>query len=373
MAVANKEIVKLVENLAPLRLAEEWDNSGWQLGDPGAPTAKVMLTLDITPPVVEEAAAASAGLIISHHPMFLKGLKNLCLDRPEGKLIEALIKKDIAVYSAHTNLDSAAGGVNSVLAEQLGLIEVDNMLPGKAEQLYKLVVFVPLEQVEQVRTAITEAGAGWIGNYRDCAFQSTGIGTFRPLEGSKPFIGQTGLLEKVEEFRLETIVPEKDKKSVIAAMLNAHPYEEVAYDLYPLANNTAGHGLGRIGCLPQEVSLGDFAKLVKTTLQVNAVRLGGNKHGKPVRKVAVCGGAGASLWKQALSKGADVYVTGDIKYHEALDMSTAGLSFIDAGHFPTERIILPVLYKYLIKVCSEHNFAVDILLSQKQNDVFVYV
>ena len=372
MPVANSEIVKIVEDFAPLRLAEEWDNSGWQLGDPCVQTDKVMLTLDMTAHVMEEAASCGAGLVISHHPMFFKGIKNIRIDRPEGSLIAGLLKNDIAVYAAHTNLDSAAGGVNSVLAEKLELTGVENLLPGVAEKMYKLTVFIPVSYIDQVRAAIAGAGAGWIGNYSDCAFQVKGVGTFRPLAGTNPFIGRTGELEKVEEFRLETIVPENRKKTVLAAMLKAHPYEEVAYDLYPLANQAPGYGLGRVGSLPEEVILSDFAKLVKSVLQIDTVRLGGAQ-GKPVRKVAVCGGAGASLWKQALSKGADVYVTGDIKYHEALDMTAAGLNFIDAGHFSTERIILPVLCNHLSKVCSENNFAVEIFLSQKQNDVFVYL
>ena len=372
MPVANSEIVKIVEDFAPLRLAEDWDNSGWQLGDPRAQTGKVLLTLDMTEHIMEEAARAGAGLVISHHPMFFKGIKNIRMDRPEGSLIAGLLKNDIAVYAAHTNLDSAAGGVNNVLAEKLQLTGVDSLLPGASEKLYKLAVFVPISHIDQVRTAIAEAGAGWIGNYRDCAFQVKGVGIFRPLAGTSPFIGRTGELEKVEEFRLETIVPENRKKAVLAAMRKAHPYEEVAYDLYPLVNQTPGYGLGRVGSLPEEVTLSEFAKLVKEVLQIDTVRLGGVQ-GKTVRKVAVCGGAGASLWKQALSKGADVYVTGDIKYHEALDMTAAGLNFVDAGHFPTERIILPVLYNYLLQVCSENNFAVEILLSQKQKDVFVYL
>ena len=372
MPVANSEIIKIVEDFAPLRLAEDWDNSGWQVGDPSVQADKVLLSLDITANVVEEAVSSGAKLVISHHPMFLKGIKNIRMDRPEGSLITDLIKNDIAVYAAHTNLDSAAGGVNSVLAEKFKLTEVENLLPGTAEKLYKLTVFVPVSHIDQVRAAVAGAGAGWIGNYSDCAFQVKGIGTFRPLAGTNPFIGRTGELEKVEEIRLETIIQESCKKSVLAAMFKAHPYEEVAYDLYSLANKTPGYGLGRVGSLPEEKTLIDFAKLVKEALQIDTVRLGGIQS-KPVRKVAVCGGAGASLWKQALSKGADVYVTGDIKYHEALDMTAAGLSFIDAGHFPTEIIILPVLYNHLLKVCSEKSFSVEILLSQKQRDVFVYL
>ena len=372
MPVANSDIVKIIEGFAPLRLAEEWDNCGWQLGDPGAQADKVLLTLDITAHIVEEAIKAGVKLVISHHPMFLKGIKNIRMDRPEGSLIAGLLKNDIAVYSAHTNLDSAAGGGNSVLADKLGLTGVESLIPGAAENLYKLAVFVPVSHIEQVRVAVARAGAGWIGNYSDCAFLIKGTGNFRPLAGSNPFIGRTGELEKVEEFRLETIVPENRKKNVLAAMHKAHPYEEVAYDLYPLANQVPGYGLGRVGSLPEEVTLSDFVKLVKSVLQINTVRLGSAQK-KLVRKVAVCGGAGASLWKQALSKGADVYVTGDIKYHEALDITAAGLNFIDAGHFPTERIILPVLYNHLIKVCSENNFAVEILLSQNQKDVFVYM
>lgn len=372
MPVINSDIIKIIDDFAPQTLAEEWDNSGWQLGDPRAKVDKVLLTLDVNAQLLEEAVQEGVQLIISHHPLFFKGFKNIRLDRPEGRLIAGLIKNDIAVYAAHTNLDSAAEGVNHVLAEKLGITEVKTLNPGVPEKLYKLVVFVPVSHIDQVRDAAAGAGAGWIGNYSDCTFQVQGTGTFRPLAGTNPFIGRQGELEKVEEIRLETVVPERLKNNVLTAILKAHPYEEVAYDLYTLANPVSAPGLGRIGKLNTGTSLGELAGRVKSVLNINTVRVGGPTE-QPVHKVAVCGGAGASLWKQALSKGADVYITGDIKYHEAQDMLAAGLNFIDAGHFSTEYIILPALYEHLIKVCSEKGFNLEIILSKNQKDVFVYL
>lgn len=369
MATA-KDIVSIIENIAPVHLAEEWDNSGWQVGDPRAEVSKVLLALDVDAVVVQEAVEKEVDLIISHHPLLMKGIKNIRLDQPSGAMIAQLITNNIGVYAAHTNLDSAAGGVNQQLAQRLGLQNIEILHPAKGEKYFKLVVFVPIQEIETVRQAISQAGAGWIGNYSDCTFGVRGTGTFRPLAGTNPYIGQQGQLAQVEEIRLETIVSNRKVKKVVSSMLQAHPYEEVAYDLYPLENQPATVGLGRIGQLKEAKSFADYIITVKEALGLAAVKVGGSMW-KDVSKVAVCGGSGAELWPLAAAKGAEVYITGDIKYHTAQDMLAAGLNFIDAGHFATEHIILPELQKKLVQVTGEKSIAVEVMLTKRQSDPFM--
>lgn len=366
------EIVRIIEEMAPRWLAEEWDNSGWQIGDPRAEVQRVLLALDVDQVVVREALEKDVQLIITHHPLLMKGLKSIRLDDPKGALVTDLIKNDIGVYAAHTNLDSAVEGVNALLAEGLQLENTEILLPSKAEKYLKLVVFVPQENAAAVRDAITQAGAGWVGNYRDCTFSVEGTGTFRPLAGTNPHIGQEGQLEQVAEVRLETIVPHAAVKPVLKAMLHAHPYEEVAYDLVPLENQVATTGLGRIGNLPEAQSLADFLIKVKGVLGLATVKVGGGMW-KDLSRVAVCGGSGSELWPVAKAKGAEVFITGDIKYHTAQDMLAAGMSFIDAGHFATEHLVLPTLEKKLVEACLQRNLTVEFTLTKRQSDPFMFL
>jgi len=369
MPVNCRDIFNLIEKLAPSSLAEGWDNTGLQVGDPHAEIEMVMLTLDVNLDVVKEAKAKGAGLIISHHPLLLEPLKSLRLDKPGGRLVEYIIKNGITVYAAHTNLDVATGGVNSVLAEKLGLNDTTVLKPAGREQYIKLVVFVPAGHVENVHQAISEAGAGWIGNYSHCAFRTHGTGTFLPLAGTKPYIGKQGKLEMVEEVRLETIVPTTGLDTVIQAMFRAHPYEEVAYDLYLLENPGPVYGLGRVGGLARPVPFYEFAQTVKKVLGLPAVRLGGKPESK-VKKIAVCGGAGAKLWPAALRAGADTFVTGDIKHHDAQEILSAGLNFIDAGHYGTESVVLPALKEFLEKHCRSSELNVKVVLSETNTNPF---
>ncbi|RKO66272.1 Nif3-like dinuclear metal center hexameric protein [Desulfofundulus salinus] len=372
MSVTGANIAAIIEEMAPLELAEPWDNPGWQLGDPGAPVRRILLCLDVNEAVCREALERDVQLIVAHHPLFFKELKQIRMDRPGGALVAGLIRAGVSVYAAHTNLDRCRGGVNDVLARRLRLQDIQVLSPGK-EQYLKLVVFVPLDHVDAVRSAIGAAGAGWIGNYSDCTFGVEGTGTFRPLEGTNPYIGRQGRLEQVREVRLETIVPQRLVERVVRAMLEVHPYEEVAYDLYPLANQvTPSSGLGRMGVLPESLPLEDFVIRVKETLQLPALRWGGEK-GRPVKRVALCGGSGGDLWPRALALNADVFVTGDIGYHTARDMLTAGLAFVDAGHFGTERVILPVLQEYLHHACQERGLAVECLLSNAEGDPYFFL
>lgn len=368
MAVRARDIIAVMEKLAPPGLAEDWDNSGWQVGDPGAEVAKVLLALDVTPEVVEETVGCGAQLIISHHPVLLKGIKSVRRDDLPGGLVFRLIEAGIGVYAAHTSLDSARGGVNDALARLLSLREPEVLHPASHERLVKLVVFVPEEHAGTLREALGRAGAGWIGKYSDCTFSMRGMGAFRPREGASPHIGTVGELEQVNEVRIETIVRKNELKPVLDAMLKIHPYEEVAYDLYPLENTGAAPvGLGRIGPLEQPVPLAGLAERVKDVLQAESVRYGGQPDAL-VTKAAVCGGSGGDLWPLARRRGAEVLITGDVRYHTARDMLAAGMNFVDAGHFATERVVLPGLRNNLATALAAAGMTVDVLVSRVERE-----
>jgi len=367
----NRMIFKLVEEYCPQGLAEEWDNCGLQVGDPEKAAGRVLLALDMDEAVLQEAGEKGAGLVITHHPLLLKGIRQIREDRPPGRLLAGIIRAGITVYAAHTNLDSAAGGVSAVLAEKLDLENVRVLRPS-GEKLLKLVVFVPPDHAGPVREALARAGAGWIGNYSECTFMTGGTGTFRPLEGASPFIGRVGDLEKVDEIRLETILPAGLAGPVVKAMLAAHPYEEVAYDLYPLENSPQKTGIGRVGRLKAALPLPEFARGVRGSLGLQAVRCGGPEDRK-ISTVAVCGGSGADLWKAALAAGAEALVTGDIGYHAARDMLSAGMCFVDAGHYGTERVILEPLAGHLRNRCREMGLDIEILVSSVNGNPFLFI
>jgi len=346
MPLRCRDIIRTMETLAPPKHAESWDKIGLQIGDPNSIIKKVMVTLDATLPVVEEAVSKGVDLLIVHHTPFFNPLENIRWDNPQGRIIQLLIQANINLYCAHTNLDSTIGGVNDILAKKLELNNVQILFPSWKEQYIKIVVFVPAGFEDQVRAAMGEKGAGHIGNYSNCTFQLSGTGTFRPLEGINPYIGAQGQLEKVEEYRIETIVPQEKVEQVLLAMIKAHPYEEVAYDLYPLENNGKYSGLGRLGSYEKELTMAELIEKVKTVLDISDIRFVGDID-KNIKNVALCGGSGASLIKLAVEKGAQVFITGDVKYHEAQEAESLGLSLIDAGHFSTEHPVVKVVADFL--------------------------
>jgi len=361
MSLTVAELIKLINDLAPPGLAEEWDNVGLQVGDLTQTVHRVLVSLDVDERVIDEAVSQKADMIISHHPMFFHPVKNILFHHPLGKEVRKLIKNDISVFSAHTNLDIAPGGINDFLAELLNLAEVELLAETREDKLLKLVVFVPCDYLEQVRNAISEAGAGHIGQYSHCTFAAPGEGTFLPLEGTNPFIGERGKIEKTAEYRLETIVPSHMVNPVLEAMIKSHPYEEVAYDIYPTALEGTKYGLGRIGNLSRPVSLEQLAGIVKETLGINVLRVVGNLE-QLISKVAVCGGAGMSLLSAARNKGAQCLITGDSKYHEGQNALAQGIAVIDAGHYATEALFMPRLamkLKNTLAVCG-----VNVLTSQ---------
>jgi len=347
----------------PLYLAEDWDNSGLQIGAGDKVVNRLLIALDLDEYTLQQALANRADMIVTHHPFFFRAIKNINYALPQGRMIRQLVAADISLYAAHTNLDAAEQGLNQVLAERLGLMDIKPLYPAYLESLYKLVVFVPVTHGEAVREAISAAGGGFIGRYSDCSFRIRGTGTFRPGQGTKPFIGQTGALEEVEEFRLETIIYERDISRVLAAMEKAHPYEEVAYDLYRLENQGKVFSPGRKGHLMQKTKLGDYVEQVKACLGIGSLRIVGSLDHN-IMNVAVISGSGASLMSHALRQNVDLLVTGDLKYHEAKDAEASGLAIIDAGHQGTEAIVVPLLYDYLDSRLNQQQPAVELIPCQ---------
>ena len=360
-----RDIVDIMESFFPLHLAEDWDNVGLQIGSWQASVSKVMVVLDLDQAALQQAIQRKADMIVTHHPLFLKGIKSINYDQAQGNLVSKIIEAGITVYSAHTNLDAGERGLNQVLAERIGLREIEPLDKGHAERLYKLVVYVPAGHEDTVRQAILKAGAGHWGCYADCSFQSSGIGTYRPLEGSHPFIGREGVMEEVKECRLETIVPQAKLGKTLQAMLQAHPYEEVAYDLYLLENSGPVFSLGRIGQLAAEMSLEEFCVLVKKSLDIEFLRVVGDME-RAVKKIAVVSGAGASFMSIARNRDCDALLTGDLKYHEARDAQALGLAIVDAGHQASEEIMSSCLSDLLNEECRQRCLDVDVTYINNQ-------
>jgi dinuclear metal center YbgI/SA1388 family protein len=371
MLAKGQTVIQLMEQLAPKHYAVPEDKIGLQLGSLRKEIRKVLVALDVNDEVAEEAVREKADLIIAHHAIIFRPLAHLQTDTPAGRLYEKLIKNDIAVYIAHTNLDVADGGINDMMAEALGLTGLAHLEEIHTERLKKLVVFVPDSHLEQVRQALFAAGAGAIGHYSHCSFNIEGRGTFRPGENTTPFIGEQGKLTEVHEVRIETVVPESLERKVVQAMLKAHPYEEIAYDLYPMDIRGRTFGLGRVGKLPQPVRLAELAEQVKLAFDVPAVRVVGDLQ-RQVGKVAVLGGAGSKYVRHALFAGADVLVTGDIDYHTAQDALSAGLFIIDPGH-NVEKIMKAGVAAWLNERLRRGKYETTAIASEVHTEPFQFV
>lgn len=346
-----EKIIRIIENWAPKSVAWEKDNVGLQVGSLQKEIKNILLCLDVNEKVIEEAVSKNCNLIISHHPLLFRPLKKIEpeKDRISG-IIEKLIKKDITLYSAHTNLDFTRSGVSFKLADKLELTN-QKFLSNQTSNLNKLIVFVPIDYADKVAEATHLAGAGIIGEYSNCSFRTTGTGTFRGSDKSNPTVGVKGKLEKVEEIRIEVIVDNFNLKSVIEQMLKAHPYEEVAYDVYPLKNENPNFGAGVIGELKQEISEREFLLHVSKVLKIKNFRFNHGLKSK-IKKVAVCGGSGSDLLEVAIKNGADAFVTADIKYHTFQD-AEGKILLIDAGHYETEILVLDEIKQRLEKSLTD--------------------
>ena len=334
------QIIGELEHFAPLPLQEDFDNAGMQVGDASQSLRGILLCLDVTEEVVDEAIELDCNLIISHHPLIFKPLRSLTGKTYIERCVMKACKYDIVIYSAHTNLDNAYQGVNYRLAEKIGLQNIHILQP-KESCLLKLVTFAPQEHAEPLRNALFNAGAGNIGNYESCSYNSEGYGTFRANEQANPFVGSVGKLHQEEEVRIEVILPAYKKMSVQRALLATHPYEEPAFDFYPLANAWNQVGSGVVGELPIEEEEDSFLQRIKEIFNLQSL-----KHspftGKMIREVALCGGSGAFLIKDAIAYGADVFLTGEAKYNDYYDVE--------------DRILLAVLGHYESEVCTKEIF-----------------
>jgi dinuclear metal center YbgI/SA1388 family protein len=341
-----KDICSFLDEAIPLSYQEDYDNAGMQLGDSESEASSALLTIDVTEAVLDEAVATGCGLIISHHPLIFNPIKKITGRNHVERIIAGAIKNNIAIYSAHTNLDILECGVSRKMAEKLSLKKIRVLSPLN-ERLLKLVTFVPESHIEKVREAVFEAGAGVIGNYDKCSYNVTGYGIFRGNENTNPYAGERGKLHRESEVRFETIMLSHKKDAVISALISSHPYEEVAYDIYQLENQYAGAGLGCIGELPEPRSGRDFLLHVSEIFGSAGIRYS-QVPVKMIRTVALCGGAGIGLLGDAMRSGADAFITGDVKYHDFF-RTEGQLLLADIGHFESEKFTTEILYDLIIK------------------------
>ena len=341
-----KDVINCIENFAPPALQENYDNSGVQCGDVSLAATGALLCLDITDGVIDEAISKKCNLIIAHHPLIFSPLKKLTGSNYVEQLIIKSIKNDITLYACHTNADNILMGVNHKIAQKIGLINTQ-ILQSKRGLLKKLVTFCPDKNVQTVREALFNAGCGQIGNYRDCSFNANGTGTFKGNENSNPFVGEKNKLHNEAETRIETIFETYKEKQVIEALLKAHPYEEVAYDIYTLDNKHPQIGSGMVGELPAEMDEKAFLLSLKDIFNANGIRHT-NFLNKKIKKVALCGGSGSFLVKDVISAKADVFITGDFKYHQFFHAENK-LLIADIGHYETEQFTPEIFYEVISK------------------------
>ena len=341
-----KQITQYLESIAPLAFQESYDNAGLIIGRSEDEVSGILISLDITEEIVDEAISKHLNLIVSHHPIIFSGIKKLNGKNYIERCVAKAIKNDIAIYASHTNLDSVFGGVNSKICEKLELQNCRILSPG-TDLLKKLTTFVPVAQAEKVRKALFDAGAGSIGNYDSCSYNVNGTGTFRGNDQSHPFAGKKNQLQLEEETRMETIFPKHLQSKIIQALLNAHPYEEVAYDIYPLDNEYTQAGIGMIGELAEPMEELRFLGQLKEIFNCKVI-----KHtqlsGRPISRVAVCGGSGSGYLKQAMAQKADIFISGDFKYHQFFDAEQQ-IIIADIGHYESEQFTKEVFYELLTK------------------------
>ena len=339
-----QQITSFLDSVAPPSYQESYDNAGLICGNPSIKCTGIICTLDATEEVILEAKQKGCNLVVAHHPIIFGGLKKITGKTYVERAVITAIKNDIAIYAIHTNLDNILTGVNGKMAEKLGLINQQILLP-KQHTLMKLIVFVPVAATEKIRQALFEAGGGHIGNYSECSFKSNGLGTFKPEKDANPVQGELGKREEINEDKIEVIFPVYLKNNIINAMKQAHPYEEVAFDLVALSNELQTIGSGLVGELAEPLDELTFLQLLKKQFHLSALR-----HtpftGKKVKKIALCGGAGSFLIKQALSAGADVFVTADVKYHEFFDAENK-MIIADIGHWESEQFTIDLLFEVL--------------------------
>lgn len=363
------DILEVMELIAPGRMAEEWDNVGLQIGDKNWPVQTIRIALDPTPAVVKDASRNGVDLLITHHPLIFRPLKSIDFSKPMGSIIQAASHYRMAIFSAHTNLDNTMDGVNDVLARRIGLKSLKILGHVKRDKMLKLVVYVPVAYEQDVVASLFETKAGNIGSYSCCSFRSKGKGTFRPGPLSEPFVGEPGRISHTDEVRIETVVRKNDLIAVIDHLRKNHPYETMAYDVYPLLTYENTGGPGRIGKLDKSMNLTSFSSLIKKKLSLDYIKIAGNPNLK-VQTVAVCSGSGSSFLNNFVTSGAQVYVSGDLGHHDARTVEAENLGLIDIGHFASEHLIVDELLNRLDKILSEKDFDVKIEACKLEKDPF---
>lgn len=367
--LTGEAFIQRFETFAPPYLAMGNDPIGLAVGSAKQPVQRMLVTLDVRPETVEEAIEKKVDFIFAHHPPIFRPAKNLVTDDPQIQMYADLLKHDITVYSAHTNLDVAEGGMNDWLAEAIGLEQTEVLTPTYTEAYKKLAVFVPVTSEETVRRALHDAGAGEVGDYKDVSYTLEGLGRFTPQEGAHPSEGEVGKPESVEEVKIEMILPEHKVPHVVDALKEAHPYEEPVFDLYTIDHYQKQYGVGRIGNLSEPMPFQVFLEKVKQVFGVDGLRYIGGEEDRMIRRVAVLGGDGGKYYTDALKKGADAYITGDVYYHTAHDMQTAGLTVVDPGHH-IESICKEPLTRLFTQWAKEEEWDVEILPSEVSTEPF---
>lgn len=338
------EIIQQLEALAPPKYQESYDNSGLLIGNKEMDISSAMICLDSIEEVLDEAIAKGCNLIIAHHPILFSGIKKINGSNYIERVILKAIKNDLAIYAIHTNLDNVFQGVNHKIAEKIGLKNLEILQP-KAEKLKKLVFYAPVKQVESIKSALFKLGAGSIGNYDSCSFKVEGEGSFRANDQANPHVGKLGQMHREPECRVEMLYPIHLENKLILALLDAHPYEEVAYDLFPITNKWNKLGSGMIGDLPESIEGMKFLKSLKSSLAVELIRHT-EMHKEKVKKIALCGGSGSFLLQEAIAKNADVFISADFKYHQFFD-ADGRICIADVGHFESEQFTMELIQEYL--------------------------
>ncbi|GCD80284.1 Nif3-like dinuclear metal center hexameric protein [Schleiferia thermophila] len=348
-----KNILASLSTHIPDSMSESYDNTGLLIGSDDMEVHKVLVAYEITNEVIDEAISLGCQVILTHHPLIFKPLKKITGQNEVQRMVKRMIKSGLAHIAVHTNVDNIVSGLNKSLSDQIGLTNFRILKSGK-DRLFSLVVFVPKGDFEKVEQSIFKAGAGHIGKYSHCGYSVDGKGSFLPLEGSNPAIGQLGQLERVDEKRLEVIVPGRKLTSVLSAMKKAHPYEEVAHFIIPLENVDPESGSGGLGELSQAMDFDDFIVHLKSVLNLKSIKIS-VKHPEKIQKVAICGGSGSFLIQEAKASGADVFITADVKYHDFFEADDS-FGIIDPGHYESEIMIVNEFAKFLEK--NFHTFAV---------------
>ncbi len=359
MTVKIREIQKWMEDRFPGSWAENWDHIGLQLGDPGQPVERIGISLEVTPRSVSWAVQNRLQLMICHHPLFFQPIYSLNKTQEPGRTALRMAEEKMALWVAHTNLDSAPEGVSTALAHRLGLIDL-HPLEENIKDSVKLVVFIPLGYEEKIIKVLDEVKAGRIGSYRLCTFKSQGEGTFKPETGSQPFMGEIGRIERSREWRLEVLTRRVDVRELIEKIRSVHPYEVMAYDVYPVENPSFKVGLGRVGQFDPPLLWETLIQRLKEDVEAPSVRVSGPMP-RLIRTAAVCGGSGSTLIPGALSAGVEVFISGEIGYHPMVSNLEQTLTLIEIGHYPSEKWVIPVLAGLLRQKNQEENWGIEIL------------